>query len=48
MKEVMKIASGMGLLIGIYLVLRDASSSASIINSLSSATTSTIKTLQAR
>lgn len=43
-----KILAGMGVLIGIYLLVRNYTGSVSIISSLSKATTSTVSALQGR
>lgn len=48
MKAVLTIASGIGLLIAVYLFLSRGSDTVNIINSLASNTTAGIKTLQGR
>lgn len=45
---VLEICSGMGILIGIYLFLNNSTATASIISSLGTSTTKTVKTLQGR
>lgn len=48
MSLMMKIISGTGILIAIYLVVSRASDTSKIINSLGSVYTSSVKTLQGR
>ena len=48
MSMVSKILSGTALLIAIYLVVKNAKGTASVINSLGSVYTKSIKTLQGR
>jgi hypothetical protein len=48
MKQFIKIVSGIGILIAIYLFLSKGTTTASIINSIASNTVAGIKTLQGR
>lgn len=48
MGTVSKILSGTAILVGMYLILSNASGTKSIINSLGSIYTSSVKTLQGR
>lgn len=48
MNEIGKIAGGIGLLVALYLIVVDYQGTASVISSIASATTGTVKTLQGR
>ena len=48
MGTVSKILSGTAILIGMYLILKNAKSTTSVINSLGGVYTSSVKTLQGR
>lgn len=48
MGTVSKVLSGTAVLIGMYLILKNAKSTASVINSLGGVYTSSVKTLQGR
>lgn len=48
MGKVMEIISGMGMLILVYLLVTNSKSTATVVNSLGSNLTSTVKVLQGR
>lgn len=48
MGTISKVLSGTAILIGMYLILKNASSSVKVVNSLGSMYTTSVKTLQGR
>lgn len=48
MNTISKLLSGTAILIGMYLILKNSKSTVSVINSLGSVYTSSVKTLQGR